>query len=135
MAGALERIDSSVQKINNDLNTISGGIGDIFGDEAGYAASQVVELTTALGGFATAASQFAQGDFLGGIASVVSSVGSIFSMGKKVKEMNREAREPPWAGAAPRLIPEDVTDPPGYGVQVVVDLLCRVKCRFHILQG
>lgn len=93
MAGALERIDSSVQKINNDLNTIAGGIGDIFGDEAGYAASQVVELTTALGGFATAASQFAQGDFLGGIASVVSSVGSIFSMGKKVKEMNREARE------------------------------------------
>lgn len=52
-----------------------------------------MELTTALGGFATAASQFAQGDFLGGIASVVSSVGSIFSMGKKVKEMNREARE------------------------------------------
>ena len=93
MAGALEGIDSSVQKINNDLNTIAGGIGDIFGDEAGYAASQVVELTTALGGFATAASQFAQGDFLGGIASVVSSVGSIFSMGKKVKEMNREARE------------------------------------------
>ena len=89
MAGALEGIDSSVQKINNDLNTIAGGIGDIFGDEAGYAASQVVELTTALGGFATAASQFAQGDFLGGIASV----GSIFSMGKKVKEMNREARE------------------------------------------
>ena len=93
MAGALEGIDSSVQKINNDLNTIAGGIGDIFGDEAGYAARQVVELTTALGGFATAASQFAQGDFLGGIASVVSSVGSIFSMGKKVKEMNREARE------------------------------------------
>ncbi len=93
MAGALEGIDSSVQKINNDLNTIAGGIGDIFGEEAGYAASQVVELTTALGGFATAASQFAQGDFLGGIASVVSSVGSIFSMGKKVKEMNREARE------------------------------------------
>ena len=93
MAGALEGIDSSVQKIDNDLNTIAGGIGDIFGEEAGYAASQVVELTTALGGFATAASQFAQGDFLGGIASVVSSVGSIFSMGKKVKEMNREARE------------------------------------------
>lgn len=93
MAGALEGIDSSVQKINNDLNTIAGGIGDIFGDEAGYAASQVVELTTALGGFVTAASQFAQGDFLGGMASVVSSVGSIFSMGKRVKEMNREARE------------------------------------------
>jgi len=93
MAGALEGIDSSVQKIDNDLNTIAGGIGDIFGEEAGYAASQVVELTTALGGFATAASQFAQGDFLGGMASVVSSVGSIFSMGKKVKEMNREARE------------------------------------------
>lgn len=93
MAGALEGIDSSVQKINNDLNTIAGGIGDIFGDEAGYAASQVVELTTALGSFVTAASRFAQGDFLGGMASVVSSVGSIFSMGKRVKEMNREARE------------------------------------------
>lgn len=92
-ATALEGIDNAIQKINADLGTIAGGIGDIFGEEAGYAASQVVELTTALGGFATAASKFAKGDILGGIASVVSSIGSIFKMGKKVREMNREARE------------------------------------------
>lgn len=92
-ANALEGIDNAIQKINADLGTIAGGIGDIFGEEAGYAASQVVELTTALGGFATAASKFAKGDILGGIASVVSSIGSIFKMGKKVREMNREARE------------------------------------------
>lgn len=89
---AFAGIDTAVQGINADLNTLAGGIGDIFGDEAGYAAGQVVELTSALGGFASAASQFASGDILGGITSVISSVGSIFSMGKKVKEMNREAR-------------------------------------------
>lgn len=92
-ADALEGIDNAIQKINADLGTIAGGIGDILGEEAGYAASQVVELTTALGGFATAASKLAKGDILGGIASVVSSIGSIFKMGKKVREMNREARE------------------------------------------
>lgn len=93
IADALAGIDTAVQKINGDLNTIAGGIGDIFGDEAGYAAEQVVALTSALGGFATGAAKIANGDILGGIASVVSSIGSIFSMGKKVKEMNRQARE------------------------------------------
>lgn len=93
VAGALADIDQSVQKINTDLKTIAGGIGDIFGDEAGYAAEQVTELTSALGGFVTGASKFASGDILGGIASVVSSIGSIFSIGKKTKEMNRAARE------------------------------------------
>lgn len=93
IADALAGIDTAVQKINGDLNTIAGGIGDIFGDEAGYAAEQVVALTSALGGFATGAAKIANGDILGGIASVVSGIGSIFSMGKKVKEMNRQARE------------------------------------------
>lgn len=93
IANALAGIDQSVQKINTDLDTLSGGIGDIFGDEAGYAAEQVAELTSAIGGFATGASKIASGDILGGITSVVSSIGSIFSMGKKVKEMNRQARE------------------------------------------
>lgn len=93
IADALAGIDTAIQKINADLGTIAGGIGDIFGDEAGYAAEQVVALTSALGGFATGAAKIANGDILGGIASVVSSIGSIFSMGKKVKEMNRQARE------------------------------------------
>lgn len=93
IADSLAGIDTAVQKINGDLNTIAGGIGDIFGDEAGYAAEQVVALTSALGGFATGAAKIANGDILGGIASIVSSIGSIFSMGKKVKEMNRQARE------------------------------------------
>ncbi len=93
IAGALSGIDTAAQKINGDLNTIAGGIGDIFGDEAGYAAEQVVALTSAIGGFATGAAKIAKGDILGGLASVVSSIGSIFSMGKKVKEMNRQARE------------------------------------------
>lgn len=92
-AKALSGIDTAVQKINAGLDTIAGGIGDVFGDEAGYAAGQVAELTSAIGGFASAASKIAGGDILGGITSVVSSIGSIFSMGKKVKEMNREARE------------------------------------------
>lgn len=93
IAKAFAGIDTAVQGINSDLNTLAGGIGDIFGDEAGYAAGQVAELTSAIGGFATGASKIASGDILGGITSVVSSIGSIFSMGKKVKEMNRAARE------------------------------------------
>lgn len=93
IANAFAGIDTAVQSINADLNTLAGGIGDIFGDEAGYAAGQVAELTSAIGGFASAASKIAGGDILGGITSVVSSIGSIFSMGKKVKEMNRQARE------------------------------------------
>lgn len=93
IASALSGIDTAVQKINGDLNTIAGGIGEVFGEEAGYAAEQVVALTSALGGFATGAAKIASGDILGGIASVVSSIGSIFSMGKKVKEMNRQTRE------------------------------------------
>jgi len=92
IASALSGIDSAVQKINSDLKTIGSGIGDIFGDDAGYAAGQVTELTSALGGFVTAGSKIASGDILGGVASVVSSIGSIFSMGKKVKEMNAAAR-------------------------------------------
>lgn len=92
VAAAFAGIDTAVQGINADLGTIAGGIGDIFGEEAGYAAGQVVELTSAIGGFATAASKFTSGDILGGITSVVTSVASIFSMGKKVKEMNAAAR-------------------------------------------
>lgn len=92
IASALSGIDSAVQKINSDLKTIGSGIGDIFGDDAGYAAGQVTELTSALGGFVTAGSKIASGDILGGVTSVVSSIGSIFSMGKKVKEMNAAAR-------------------------------------------
>lgn len=93
MVSALDDIDSAVQSLNSDLSTIAGSIGDIFGEEAGYAAGQVAELTSALGGFATAASQIASGNIVGGIASAIGSIGKFFSMGKQVKEMNRQARE------------------------------------------
>ena len=93
VASGLNGISSATDKINGDLNKIAGGIGDIFGDEAGYAAEQVVELTSAIGGFASGAQKIASGDIIGGIADVVSSVGKIFSMGKQVKEMNKAARE------------------------------------------
>lgn len=92
ITSALAGIDSSVQKINSDLNTLAGGISNIFGDEAGYAATQIAELTSAIGNFATGAARLVSGDILGGVTSVVSGIGSIFSMGKKVKEMNAAAR-------------------------------------------
>lgn len=93
MASALDGIDSATQSLISDLDTIAGGIGDIFGEEAGYAAGQVVELTSALAGFAGGVAQIVNGDILGGITSVIGSVGRLFSMGRRVKEMNREARE------------------------------------------
>ncbi len=93
MASALSGIDSSVISLTSDLNTIAGSIGDILGDEAGYVAGQVVELASALGGFASGAAKIASGNIIGGISSVIGSIGKIFSMSKQVKEMNRQARE------------------------------------------
>ena len=87
MAAALEGMDTSVQSLTADLDTIAGGIGDILGDEAGYAAGQVAELTSALGGFVSAAAQIAGGNIVGGIASVIGGIGKIFTMGKRGKEM------------------------------------------------
>ena len=93
MASALDGIDSATQSLISDLDTIAGSIGDILGEEAGYAAGQVVELTSALGGFVSAASKIASGNIVGGIASALGSIGKIFSMGRQVKDMNRQARE------------------------------------------
>lgn len=92
ITSALSGIDKAVQKINSDLETLAGGISNIFGDEAGYAATQIAELTGAIGNFATGAASIASGDILGGITSVISGIGSIFSMGKRAKEMNAAAR-------------------------------------------
>lgn len=80
-------------RLFGDLDTIAGGIGDILGDEAGYAAGQVAELTSALSGFVSGAAKIAKGDILGGVTSVIGGIGKIFSMGRQVKEMNRQARE------------------------------------------
>lgn len=93
MAAALEGMDTSVQSLTSSLDTIAGGIGDILGDEAGYAAGQVAELTSALSGFVSGAAKIAKGDILGGVTSVIGGIGKIFSMGRQVKEMNRQARE------------------------------------------
>jgi hypothetical protein len=90
---ALSNIDEEIQSVLSSLSTVSGGVGDIFGSDAGYAAEQTMELASALGGVATGAARFASGDILGGVTSVVSSIGKVFAMGKKVKEMNRLARE------------------------------------------
>lgn len=93
MAAALEGMDTSVQSLTSSLDTIAGGIGDILGDEAGYAAKRVAELTSALSGFVSGAAKIAKGDILGGVTSVIGGIGKIFSMGRQVKEMNRQARE------------------------------------------
>ena len=90
---AMGNIASVTSKLTQDLDKLAGGIGDIFGDEAGYAAEQVAKLAGAVSGFAQGASKLMQGDIVGGISDVVSSIGSVFRMGREVKEMNRLARE------------------------------------------
>jgi len=90
---ALGGISDAATQIQGQLNTMAGSIGDIFGDEAGYAASQVAELTGAVADLGKGAAQLMSGDILGGITSIVSSIGTVFSMANKIKERNAAARK------------------------------------------
>lgn len=93
IAAAATGLSQGIGNVQGQLEQIAGGIGEIFGEEAGYAAQQVTELTGAIAGFASGASKLASGDILGGITDVVSSVGKIFSMSRRTKEMNEAARK------------------------------------------
>lgn len=91
-------VSKAMSKTAEDLAGVSGifhGLGDaIEGVNAGMADTlntigDVVDVATSL---VTAIGQFASGDILGAVSSVVSAVVGIFSIGKKVKESRRLAQ-------------------------------------------
>lgn len=93
IASATKDIGVSVKKITGDLQTIGEGIGTMIGGNAEYAMQTVSDLLDVFNDFAESALKFAEGDVLGGIASAVKGLAKLFTISKRVKEMNRETRE------------------------------------------
>lgn len=93
LKGALENFEKSFSNAKAYINGLGESLGQVFGEDVSYAIEQSMELTQAIFDVGTGIAKLTQGDILGGVAGVIKGIGSIFSMGKKVKEMNRQARE------------------------------------------
>ncbi|RQO78114.1 hypothetical protein DBR40_09190 [Pedobacter sp. KBW01] len=98
--GYLKKSSAEVSAgISNDLGRLSGSFSELsqaFGGvdtQAGYAMATIGELTKVGSDAAGAFSSFASGDIVGGITKAVSAVAGLFSIGKRVKEMNAKARQ------------------------------------------
>lgn len=95
---AQEKLKGLADLAANEANKLSGiasGIGELFGEDSdiGHAAQTVSDLAGAFSDAAGAAASFASGDILGGIQKTVSAITKVFSIGKRVKEMNEKARK------------------------------------------
>lgn len=93
LKGALDNFEKSFSDAKAYINGLGESLGQVFGEDVSYAIEQSMELTQAIFDVGTGIAKLSQGDILGGVAGVIKGIGSIFSMGKKVKEMNRQARE------------------------------------------
>ena len=93
ITSSLEGFSQSFAGAKNYVGELGESLGQVFGDDVNYAIDQAMELGQAVFDVGSGIAKFASGDILGGVASVVKGLGSIFSMGNKVKEMNRRARE------------------------------------------
>ncbi|WP_231489916.1 tape measure protein [Pedobacter sp. Leaf170] len=86
-------------KVSKDLGQLSGGFSELSSalggvdTKAGYALDTVAKLAQVGSDAAGAFSSFASGDIIGGITKTISAVAGLFSIGKKVKEMNAAARK------------------------------------------
>ena len=95
---AQEKLKSLANLAASEASKLSGiadGIGQLFGEDSdvGHAAQTVSDLAGAFGDAAGAAASFASGDIIGGIQKTVSAVTKVFSIGKRVREMNEKARK------------------------------------------
>ncbi|WP_316851157.1 tape measure protein [Pedobacter agri] len=92
------KLAKGAQKLSSDLGQLSGAFGQLSSslegtnDELAYSLgtlSQIMQVgSDAAGAFAS----FASGDIIGGITKTISAVAGLFSIGKKVREMNEKAR-------------------------------------------
>jgi DNA repair exonuclease SbcCD ATPase subunit len=85
--------------VSNDLGQISGSFNELSNalggsdTQAGYLLGTIGELAKVGQDAAGAVASFASGDIVGGVTKTVSAVAGLFSIGKKVKEMNAAARK------------------------------------------
>lgn len=93
ITASLESFENSFSAAKNYVNDLGKSLGQVFGDDVEYAISQAMELGQAIFDVGTGIAKLSQGDILGGVSGIIKGIGSLFSMGKKVKEMNRKARE------------------------------------------
>lgn len=84
--------------VSNGLGQLSGAFGELSAslegtnDELAYTLGSIGQLVKVGSDAAGAFSSFASGDIIGGVTKTISAVAGLFSMGKKVREMNEKAR-------------------------------------------
>ena len=85
--------------VSKDLGTVSSSFSELSGalggtdTQAGYLLGTIGELAKVGSDAAGSFASFASGDIIGGVTKAVSAVAGLFSIGKKVKEMNAAARK------------------------------------------
>ncbi|WP_145859045.1 hypothetical protein [Pedobacter suwonensis] len=85
--------------VSKDLGAVSGSFSQLseavggVGTEAGYTLDTLGKLAAVGSDAAGAFASFASGDIVGGVTKAISAVAGLFSIGKKVKEMNAAARK------------------------------------------
>lgn len=85
--------------VSTGLDQISGSFAELSAslegtnDGLAYTLGSIGQLTKVAGDAAGAVASFASGDIIGGVTKTISAVAGLFSMGKKVREMNEKARE------------------------------------------
>jgi hypothetical protein len=103
VAANFEYFKGSTQEVAagvaNDLGQISGSFNELSNalggsdTQAGYLLGTISDLVKVGQDAAGAVASFAAGDVVGGVTKTVSAVAGLFSIGKKVKEMNAAARK------------------------------------------
>ncbi|QXU42090.1 hypothetical protein [Pedobacter sp. D749] len=85
--------------VSKDLGAVSGTFGQLseavggVNTETGYTLDTIAKLAAVGSDAAGSFAAFASGDIIGGVTKAVSAVTGLFSIGKKVKEMNAAARK------------------------------------------
>ena len=85
--------------ISKDLGAVSGSFSQLseavggVNTETGYTLDTIAKLAAVGSDAAGSFAAFASGDIIGGVTKAVSAVTGLFSIGKKVKEMNAAARK------------------------------------------
>lgn len=85
-----DKLINSIDGITSNLQSIGDGIGSMFGDDAAYAADNIMGLVGGVGELGKGAAQFASGDILGGISSMIKGLGKIFTVFKNIREQNKK---------------------------------------------
>jgi len=87
-----EGLSKDLASLSTGFNDVSSAVGGVD-TEAGYLLDTVGKLAQAGADAAGAFASFSTGDIVGGITKTLSSIASVISIGKKVKEMNAAARK------------------------------------------